>query len=606
MTPHAAARAVLHLLIGLGTVALVPVSSGFADTPATAAGAQVVTAGPITLRVPADWTRREGPAADNPHYDGPFRNGFPEASASVTIEDAGALAGDGWRQIDFSGQRGLMRDWEDEEFAAKGMTLAFPDLLPGKNVLVAVWAPPPEWARMLPTLQSILLSVSFSQAVAPQSAPASRLFPAADPAAWQPYASAGGDFARFASQNGNGLAVVVPAGNGMGKTGIVSAAPVVETRQAGGTRLALHLDPGRTTSFIATLGTKPETEEWNADGLRIAWSLLPDGSAAQLTLFERQTIAMSQRLPAEAIDGLVIDIGADGAVSARTSTGYHVDGVLPKDTAGQPLFLTVAAQAPGDGLAASLALTGIDTEPLAAAAPPADGAEVLFDGHLGGRFVAANSWGGRFADQAQLTDRGLRVDVPAGNGWGRVGIVSPEPLIWLDDTTPGARSDVDFAFDPEHTSGVYLVLSPAGLSNPSDPGNPEASSIRLHWRQKADGTGARLSASIAGPETVILDQDMPPTPPDHILVSLSTEGVRLAVGDTVTDRVPVPGLTPGIGLRIWALSMSEAESAPVRMALQRITARRIAGQPATAPSTETQSPVPPLPLRPLFPAGPDA
>ena len=291
-------------------------------------------------------------------------------------------------------------------------------------------------------------------------------------------------------------------------------------------------------------------------------------------------------------------------MSAQTSTGYHADAMMPKDIAGRPLFLTVAAQAPGDGLVASLALTGIDTEPLAPVAATG-GAAVLFDGHLGGRFVTANSWGGRFADQAQLTDRGLLVDVPAGNGWGRVGIVSPDPLIWLDDPAPGARSDVDFTFDPQRTSGVYLVLSPAGLTNPGDPGNPEASSIRIHWRQKADGTGARLSASIAGPETVILDQDMPPTPPDHILVSLSLEGVRLAVGDTVTDRVPVPGLTPGVGFRIWALSMSEAEGAPVRMGLKRITANRVAGQPIAASSNAAQGAVPPLPLRPLFPAGAD-
>ena len=52
---------------------------------------------------------------------------------------------------------------------------------------------------------------------------------------------------------------------------------------------------------------------------RVAWSLLPDGSAAQLSIFERQTIVMSERISRNGCSGHAAAKSGENVVDAGQS-----------------------------------------------------------------------------------------------------------------------------------------------------------------------------------------------------------------------------------------------------------------------------------------------
>ena len=324
---------------------------------------------------------------------------------------------------------------------------------------------------------------------------------------WGQLALAGGDFGAFARSDGGVLVVEVPENSGWGKTGIWSPEPLVPAADPGRPAertLTFRLDPARTTSFVVALASRAQPEEWGAHDARVAWSLAEDGQSSKLTLWIRQAEVMSARLGAVPPSELALSLSPDGAIEARVSSGERVAGVMPVDAMGKALHVYALAHAPGAEKPARMALRSIA---LAQTERPPQGAgdpaavlrapqEVgLFDGGLGTRWLPHQAHGGVFAEHALLRNGELVVEVPAGSAWGKVGLFTPEPVVWLDDFRDTASERLHFRFDPQRTTGFVIALTAPGWGNVggNDPGQP---ALFFHWRRTANGPGARASLQV--------------------------------------------------------------------------------------------------------------
>src|SRR5690606_4341868 len=92
-------------------------------------------------------------------------------------------------------------------------------------------------------------------------------------------------------------------------------------------------------------------------------------------------------------------------------------------------------------------------------------------------------------------DGALVVDVPSGNAWGKVGLLSNDPLVWLDDFRDDAEVRVTFTLDPARTTGFGLALTQTGWGGVggNDPGPP---STRFYWIRATDGASATAELHI--------------------------------------------------------------------------------------------------------------
>lgn len=423
---------------------------------------------------------------------------------------------------------------------------------------------------------------------------------------WSELGIAGGDFKKFARIDARALVVDVPAGSGWGKTGIWSKQMLVPAADAGGSRLSIALEAARTSSLVVALGTRDGVEEWSAHDVRTAWSRSDDGASARMTLWVRQAEVMAVRLGPEAPARIEIEIGADRAIRISVPSGEHLEARLPEDVADKAMRIYALAHAPGEQKPARMALRsitlgapipsgGVASDPHA----PFEGTRklTLFDGELGSRWIANAAQGGRFSEHARLVSGGLVVDVPKESGWGKVGIYSAEPVVWLDRFSEGASATLSFRFDAARTTGFMIALTVPGAGGVAGalPGEPMAV---LHWRKKVKGAGTRATLSIIPPHAgPAIDDQLLDVMPSEVKLVLTPRGISV-VADGFTDKVtPWPAAVSGHGLRVWVMSHPDDAHQPVTMALQSIALEQTAG---SAPAAEApQEGVAPLDSRVL-------
>ena len=237
------------------------------------------------------------------------------------------------------------------------------------------------------------------------------------------------------------------------------------------------------------------------------------------------------------------------------------------------------------------------------AEPPAQDAwrspetRTLFDGTDSALFVHHSAGGGVFDRDARFENGALVVDVPKDAAWGKVGILSPEPLVWLDDFTGDAQVTVTYHIDPARSTGFVLALAQPGWGGVggNDPGTPNAAFV---WRLMPDGKSrAELHLNPHGEgDFWSLDGDQAaPATVSFILrpgeVTVAAEGY-----DPVTK--PWPAAADGTGFRVWAYSHVAAVNQPVTFALTNISVEHsYSVEPAPA---GTAPGVKPLPTETLF------
>lgn len=430
---------------------------------------------------------------------------------------------------------------------------------------------------------------------------------------WVPYQADGGKFKDFAKLDQGMLVVDVPAGHSWGRTGMHSNASMVFSPRGGseGVRLSVLLDPeGTTDAVVSLVPAEAKTDnEWWYHHVRVGMHLETDDGPRTMTLWIAQQAVMTREIAAvpERID---IVIRPDDAIVVTDASGkILLQGVMPLNAPqeGYRLYALSGATSNRRGKPLRMALKKIERSPESFAVQSAhdsvpDGAQrvTLFDNGVLGRWWSPQAGqGGNFQKHATLEDGVVAVDVPADSRWGKVGIYSPSPLVWLDDFGLGSEVGVTFEFDPERTTGFVVALSPLFNLMGNDPSKPF---VWAQWNLKEDGSG--------GTSTLLIDPDSPkgawsvgtgPQAPGKVTLRISPEGILAEGLGGPDERFPWKWAVPNMGFRVYAFSQSEKVKLPARMALKRITLDRVAG--ASPPAAEPAEGVAPLDVDLLF-AGP--
>ncbi len=461
---------------------------------------------------------------------------------------------------------------------------------------------------------AVLASATLATGAADEAGTGTVLFDGTLSDQWQELATAGGDFARFARFDDGALIVDVPAGNSWGKTGIWSREPVVDPvgkdGEGAGIRVSVSVDPDGTSGFVVALGARDTPEEWFSHDVRFGWSRNDDDAsgAAVLMIRQHEVWRLATDGHAPAVVDLAID--GDGVATVTLPDGRRMEAAVPGGPPADGYRLYTLAHAPAENAAASLALREIVMKRGAADAGrsslsiyPDDRDEiVLFDGGLGRAWVSHSAAGGDFARSARLDGDGLAIDVPEESGWGKVGILSPEPLVWLDAFGDDAEVTVEFAIDPERTDGFALALTVPGYGGVvgNDPSYPNA---LFQWLRTPDGSGSHAEFRLnphrdgdfwsaeggaAAPETVRFDFH-----PGEITV--------IANGFEPVTR-PWSAAVDGAGFHVYAYSVASEADRATRFALKQIRLTRTMAEPS--PPARPAAGVAPLPVVTLFDGDP--
>jgi tetratricopeptide (TPR) repeat protein len=207
---------------------------------------------------------------------------------------------------------------------------------------------------------------------------------------------------------------------------------------------------------------------------------------------------------------------------------------------------------------------------------------VLFDGELREKWLPHSAAGGDFNQHARVSGGTLYVDVPPGRAWGKVGIFSAEPMVWLDRFGPGAETEVAFHLDPAATTGVALALALPGWGGVggNDPGYPN---VTFYWIKDRDGGTASAELHLnPHRQGEYWSQAVADRAPGVVSFRLRPGSITVSSPGLFEQTETWSHAAPGQGFRIWTFSQPGAADVPVRMALKQIVLNRTA-VPETSP-----------------------
>lgn len=221
---------------------------------------------------------------------------------------------------------------------------------------------------------------------------------------------------------------------------------------------------------------------------------------------------------------------------------------------------------------------------------------VAFAGRLEDGWSAYAAAGGDYAAFAGISDGVLVVDVPAGHGWAKTGIVSREPVIRLDEFGPGASSTTTFRFDPARTTGATIALSPAVVSEDSW----GLGGAYVFWNRKPDGSGAVLhwwdhSGISSGEDHV----ETTATTLSELRVVLTPGKIGIVVPGGPSIERPFALALPGAGFFLHVHAAAAEGNLAAKMALAGIEVRRVAS-PTPEGDPQPAAGVAPLPTKRVF------
>jgi hypothetical protein len=282
-------------------------------------------------------------------------------------------------------------------------------------------------------------------------------------------------------------------------------------------------------------------------------------------------------------------LNAGGAASPTVGVPEDTTSAEPE---AEPNFVAIPEETPAVEDAEAAAAPAIDSwrSPLK---------EVLFAGEQSALFLPHQASGGVFDRDARFEDGALVVDVAKGNGWGKVGLLSNDALVWLDEFHDDAEVRVTFTLDPERTSGFGLALTETGWGGiaGNDPGYP---GVRFYWIRNADGASARRDLHVDPHRDADFWSDAASSEaPTAIAFVLRPGTVTIEVDGAVIAERPAAFLRDGVGLRVYAFSHVADIQGPAKMALSGISVTRHYPTLPRKPDAPAEG-VAPLPTETLF------
>lgn len=398
---------------------------------------------------------------------------------------------------------------------------------------------------------------------------------------WARHAAAGGSFDRDARlENGRALVVAVPPNNGAGQVGLLSPRPLVwldDFGRSASCSLTFRFDPQRTTGFSVAL-TVPHNNgvagnQPGAPGVLLTWTRAVDGASSKLELHvnpHAEGAFRTLKLPAAAPREVILTL-RPYEIDWRIDGGTEIVDEFPQARTGQGLHVYVFSNAPQWQAPVSMALEEITLDqhrdPVPSQKTKIVGKALLFDGHADPFWEPVAVAGGDFARFARYGGGALVVDVPAGSGWGKTGLMSTRPALHVERRSDVAPYRFTVRVDPERTTGFVVALSAARAAD-------MWSAEHLVW--------ISLIRSESGTYELFLQQ----TPyfswarpltrrwNGELTVALASDGLRVSVPGGPTIRTP-NGTRDDADYYLQVIAHPARSSAPARLALRSVLRERV-------------------------------
>ena len=402
---------------------------------------------------------------------------------------------------------------------------------------------------------------------------------------WDKLQAVGGNFDAFARLGGGALVVDVPAGNSWGKTGVMSHEPALKV----GTQpisVIVRLDPARTTGVCVAFAASPHPDVYVLQNVWMSWVRTPAAVQADFWFGNTQngndghlTEQIAPAAPAELV--FTFQPGRASVLLPDGKTRSINIGWLKEGT---PLFTHVFSHPTDAGRPAKFALTGLEVAtgiqtPSATPAPAAttQGAGIPVGG-LGEVWDKLQAVGGNFDKFARFDRGALVVDVPAGNYWGKTGVLSHERIFSLG-TEP---MNVTVRLDSSRTTGVCVAFA----SSP----HPDVYVLQNVWfswtRTSAAAQAGIWFGNTQNGNDGHVDELLAPAPPAELTFTLQPGRASVRLPDGKTRTIAIDWLKPGTPIFAHVFSHPADSQRPAKFAMTQFSVT------AGAPPAALSAPIP--------------
>ena len=406
---------------------------------------------------------------------------------------------------------------------------------------------------------------------------------------WKPYQAHKYHFSKYSKFENNTLLVDVPEKNGWGQVGIESSDTVIDLtdrKESLSYHLKFKFDPENTTGFGIDLEGENLDKSHSFHRLQVFYKNIDEKSAI-LELHKDGSLHTKLDINGVAPDSLKIVIQPNNMMYLYLPDGRYLQTTsikYPMPTKGYKL--KIYSKPKERHLASKMSLKSIELKKHSfkkrfdsSNLGGKEGNIVLFDGkHLEERWIPYNEqYKDYFKEYALFDDNKLIIDIPKDHKWGEAGIVSPEPLVWLDRLGKDGEIKTTFSFDPLETSGFTIA---AGGFNRTWK-TPWGADITLSWTKVPNKDISKLRFKIDN--KLLLDENLTAQAPSTITLSFKNGQIGID-GDTFDKKTfEWPHLVENRALHLWAFSRAYKKKLPVKMALKRVELVRKFGTPLAAP-----------------------
>jgi hypothetical protein len=253
----------------------------------------------------------------------------------------------------------------------------------------------------------------------------------------------------------------------------------------------------------------------------------------------------------------VLRANADEPYAIVDKPDNLIVNVKPTPDGGIDLDFADFAPAPGAGAGAAAPATNTGMAPVAE--------RTLFAGQLDERWTKWAGSGGDFDSFAREDGRQLAIDVPAGNGWGKTGIRSIEPVVQLPSRTDKQSTRLDFSIDPARSDNFIIDLVPAGRG-----GDEEWNAHQLRFGIGHEA-GAKPVLKLWVEREEVSKHELAAVPAT-LTLELRPDGEAIVSDETGAPLVDgiIPEAIDPQGYHVYAIAHAPAAGAPAALALQAI------------------------------------
>ncbi|MCX5796008.1 MAG: hypothetical protein NTY77_10980 [Elusimicrobia bacterium] len=189
-------------------------------------------------------------------------------------------------------------------------------------------------------------------------------------------------------------------------------------------------------------------------------------------------------------------------------------------------------------------------------------------GKLSDRWEPLQAVGGSYKRFVRIDPGKLAVSVPAGNSWGKTGIMSREPLFTVTEAMAKTPLTLDFALGNDQSTGFCIALSAV-----KDADVWRQSNVWLHWARKSDEEGVFYFTNTQDRDEDYGAAKTDAKPSRMVTLSVSPETVKVdtAQGQHLTGAFS--WLKPGTAVYLYVFSHPAREGGAADLVLHSIRMR---------------------------------